>query len=159
MDRECGALGVRISECDGIALVVLWRLRYKLSLRDLTEMFLIRGIVFSHEAVRGWEAKLTPVWLKPFAGVGVATLVQCRCKARCTIPAQPRLLLVTYLFENAGQGRAVAWPPALRAHRCRESHVTPIRSDATGRASCNHYAALQHSPWGIGSSRRLCACP
>jgi hypothetical protein len=24
--------------------VVLWRLRYKLSLRDLTEMFLIRGI-------------------------------------------------------------------------------------------------------------------
>ena len=36
------------------------RLRYKLSLRDLPEMFLIRGIVFSHEAVRDWEAKLTP---------------------------------------------------------------------------------------------------
>jgi transposase-like protein len=32
-----------------IALVVLWRLRYKLSLRDLPEMFLVRGIVFSHE--------------------------------------------------------------------------------------------------------------
>jgi transposase-like protein len=45
---------------DVIALVVLWRLRYKLSLRDLPEMFLIRGIVFSHEAVRAWEAKLTP---------------------------------------------------------------------------------------------------
>jgi transposase-like protein len=43
-----------------IALVVLWRLRHKLSLRDLTEMFLIRGIVFSYEAVRDWEAKLTP---------------------------------------------------------------------------------------------------
>jgi putative transposase len=39
---------------------VLWRLRYKLSLRDLPEMFLIRGIVFSHEAVRDWEAKLAP---------------------------------------------------------------------------------------------------
>jgi transposase-like protein len=36
---------------DVIALVVLWRLRYKLSLRDLPEIFLIRGIVFSHEAV------------------------------------------------------------------------------------------------------------
>ena len=24
-------------------------------------MFLIRGIVFSHEAVRDWEAKVTPV--------------------------------------------------------------------------------------------------
>ena len=43
-----------------MALVVLWRLRYKLSLRDLAEMFLIRGIVFSHEAVRDWETKLTP---------------------------------------------------------------------------------------------------
>jgi putative transposase len=30
---------------DVIALVVFWRLRYKLSLRDLPEMFLIRGIV------------------------------------------------------------------------------------------------------------------
>jgi putative transposase len=45
---------------DVIALVVLWRLRYKLSLRDLAEMFLARGLVFSHEAVRNWEAKLTP---------------------------------------------------------------------------------------------------
>src|SRR5215211_9277587 len=46
---------------DVIALVVLWRLRYRLTLRDLAEMFLQRGIVFSHEAVRGWEAKLAPV--------------------------------------------------------------------------------------------------
>jgi putative transposase len=45
---------------DVIALVVLWRLRYKLSLRDLAEMFLIRGFVFAYEAVRDWEAKLTP---------------------------------------------------------------------------------------------------
>ena len=45
---------------DVIALVVLWRLRYRLTLRDLAEMFLIRGIVFSYEAVREWEAKLTP---------------------------------------------------------------------------------------------------
>ncbi|WP_431272181.1 IS6 family transposase [Dankookia sp. P2] len=43
-----------------IALVVLWRLRYRLTLRDLAEMFLQRGIVFSHEAVRAWEAKLAP---------------------------------------------------------------------------------------------------
>ena len=51
---------------DVIALVVLWRFRYKLSLRDLPEMFLIRGIVFSHDRaakqidVRDWESKLTP---------------------------------------------------------------------------------------------------
>jgi putative transposase len=45
---------------DVIALVVFWRLRYKLSLRDLPEMFALRGMVFSHEAVREWEAKLAP---------------------------------------------------------------------------------------------------
>ncbi len=44
-----------------IALVVLWRLRYRLTLRDLSEMFLLRGLVFSHEAVRDWEAKLAPM--------------------------------------------------------------------------------------------------
>ncbi len=45
---------------DVIALVVLWRLRYKLSLRDLPERFAQRGMVSSYEAVRDWEAKLTP---------------------------------------------------------------------------------------------------
>src|SRR4051794_12326933 len=33
----------------------------RLTLCDLAEMFLVRGIVFSHEAVREWEAKLAPV--------------------------------------------------------------------------------------------------
>lgn len=45
---------------DVIALVVLWRLRYKLSLRELPEMFALRGIVFTSGAVREREAKLTP---------------------------------------------------------------------------------------------------
>jgi transposase-like protein len=46
--------------------VVFWRLRYKLSLRDLPEMFLIRGIEFSYDRAakqiddRDWEGKLTP---------------------------------------------------------------------------------------------------
>jgi putative transposase len=58
-ERSLGLLNRTLHPSDIIALVVLWRLRYKLSLRDLAEMFLIRGIVFSHEAVRAWEAKLT----------------------------------------------------------------------------------------------------
>jgi transposase-like protein len=44
-----------------ICLVVLWRFRYKLSLRDLAEMFLQRGIIFTHEAVRNREARLDPL--------------------------------------------------------------------------------------------------
>jgi putative transposase len=59
-ERSAGLLNRAQYPSDVIALVVLWRLRYKLSLRDLAEMFLMRGIVFSHEAVRDWEAKLTP---------------------------------------------------------------------------------------------------
>src|SRR3954468_13240411 len=54
--RDCGR---RFNERTGTALnrvqvptdimflVVFWRLRYKLSLRELAEMFLIRGIVFT----------------------------------------------------------------------------------------------------------------
>ncbi len=42
-------------------LVVLWRLRYKLSLRDLAEMFLTRGFTFTHEAVRAWEERFAPL--------------------------------------------------------------------------------------------------
>src|SRR5947209_3422309 len=46
---------------DIVLQVVLWRLRYKLSLRDLAEIFVARGIVFTHEAVRDWEARFAPL--------------------------------------------------------------------------------------------------
>ena len=49
---------------DIVFLVVLWRLRYKLSLRDLAEMFGERGFVFSHETVRAWEALVAPLLTK-----------------------------------------------------------------------------------------------
>src|SRR5258708_4034512 len=49
---------------DVVLLVVLWRLRYKLSLRDLVEMFLERGWEFTHEAVREWETRFAPLLAK-----------------------------------------------------------------------------------------------
>ena len=60
-ERTGGSLNRTQYPSDVIALVVFWRLRYKLSLRDLPEMFLLRGIEFTYEAVRDWEAKLTPL--------------------------------------------------------------------------------------------------
>ncbi|WP_052389551.1 IS6 family transposase [Belnapia moabensis] len=60
-ERSTGLLNHTQYPSDVIALVVLWRLRYRLTLRDLAEMFLQRGLVFNHEAVRDWEAKLAPV--------------------------------------------------------------------------------------------------
>jgi transposase-like protein len=44
-----------------VLLVVLWRLRYKLSLRDLAELFLERGFVLTHETVRDWEERFAPL--------------------------------------------------------------------------------------------------
>src|SRR3954462_10569370 len=68
---RCRKCGRRYNERTGTVLnrvqvptdimFLFWRLRYKLSLRDLAEMFLIRGLVFTHEAVRDWEAKLAPL--------------------------------------------------------------------------------------------------
>lgn len=46
---------------DVVLLAVLWRLRYKLSLRDVAEMFLARGFSFTHEAIRDWEARFAPL--------------------------------------------------------------------------------------------------
>ena len=46
---------------DIVLLVVMWRLRDKLSLRDLAEMFLERGFEFTHEAVGEWEARFAPL--------------------------------------------------------------------------------------------------
>jgi putative transposase len=43
-ERSGGILNRAQYPSDVIALVVFWRLRYKLSQRDLPEMFLIRGI-------------------------------------------------------------------------------------------------------------------
>src|ERR687894_2439231 len=60
-ERSGGVLNHTHHPSDVITLVVLWRLRYRLTLRDLAEMFLVRGLVFSHEAVRAWEAKLVPL--------------------------------------------------------------------------------------------------
>lgn len=60
-ERTGSALNRLQLPTDVAFLIVLWRLRFKLSLRDLAEILLLRGLVFSHEAVRDWEAKLAPL--------------------------------------------------------------------------------------------------
>jgi hypothetical protein len=46
---------------DIVLLAIVWRLRYKLSLRDVAEMFLERGFSFTHETVRNWETRFAPL--------------------------------------------------------------------------------------------------
>jgi transposase-like protein len=44
-----------------VLLAVLWRLRYKLSFRDVAEMLLQRGFEVTHETVREWEFRFAPL--------------------------------------------------------------------------------------------------
>ena len=60
-ERSDGILNRASLPSDIIAFVVFCRLRYRLTLRDLSEIMLLRGFTVSHECIRQWEAKLSPV--------------------------------------------------------------------------------------------------
>ena len=46
---------------DLVLLAVLWRLRYKLSFRDVAELLLQRGYAVTHETIRSWEFRFAPL--------------------------------------------------------------------------------------------------
>jgi transposase-like protein len=46
---------------DIVLLAVLWRLRYKLSFRDVAELLLERGYAITQEAIRDWEFRFAPI--------------------------------------------------------------------------------------------------
>ncbi len=46
---------------DVVLLAVMWRLRYKLSFRDIAELLLQRGFEVTHETVREWEFRFAPL--------------------------------------------------------------------------------------------------
>ena len=60
-ERSGGVLNRTCLPSDIISFVVFCRLRYRLTLRDLSEIMALRGLEVSHEAVRDWEAKLLPL--------------------------------------------------------------------------------------------------
>ena len=47
---------------DIVFQVLLCRLRYKLSYRDVAEFFWVRGFEFTHETVRNWEARFALIF-------------------------------------------------------------------------------------------------
>ncbi len=46
---------------DIVLLAVLWRLRDKLSFRDVAELLLQRGFEVTHETIRAWELRFAPL--------------------------------------------------------------------------------------------------
>ena len=59
--RRSSVLNRTCLPSDIIAFVVFCRLRYRLTLCDLSEIMALRGVAVSHEAIRGCEAKPLPV--------------------------------------------------------------------------------------------------
>ena len=47
---------------DIIFQVLFYRVLYKLSYRDIAEMFWLRGFEFTHETVRDWEERFLPIF-------------------------------------------------------------------------------------------------
>jgi putative transposase len=74
----CRVCNRRFNECAGssfndlqfprdiVLLAILWRLRYKLSFRDLAELLFQRGFEVSHETIRGWEYRFAPLVTEKF---------------------------------------------------------------------------------------------
>jgi hypothetical protein len=92
-----------------IALVVLWRRRYKLTLRDLAEMFLIRGVAFSYEAVREWEAKLTPALAENLRGGPLPESAPAgECQGKVRFQAWHGFVLIAAVCHRAALMQAAA---------------------------------------------------
>src|SRR3954471_17932746 len=122
--RECGR---RYNERTGTVLnrvqiptdivFLFWRLRYKLSLRDLAEMFLIRGLVFTHEAVRDWEAKLAPLLAvrKRRAGNGAGTSMKPTSRSLAHGAISTGRSTATAPWSTSISVRPAIWPPPRRS--------------------------------------------
>jgi putative transposase len=88
-ERSDGVLNRASLPSDIIAFVVFCRLRYRLTLRDLSEILLLRGFTVSHECVRQWEAKLLGFVTSRAKCDGVR-VVNCSDYAICMMPIAMR---------------------------------------------------------------------
>ena len=59
-ERTAGSFNHLQYPTDIVTFAVVWRLRYKLSLRDVAEMLLQRGFTVTHETIRAWEFRFAP---------------------------------------------------------------------------------------------------
>ena len=74
-ERSAGALNRAQYPGDVIALAVLWRLRYRLTLRDLGEMFLHRGVASATRRCGSGRRSSRRCWPANSAGAGTAGAV------------------------------------------------------------------------------------
>ena len=86
--------------------IVLCRLLYKLSLRNLAQIFLLRGFEFTHEAVREWEERFAPLLAEHIRRKteGSGPTLVCEQNVRgviCTTPLTGRAIAVPLQLQFA----------------------------------------------------------
>jgi len=156
-ERSAGVLNRTQYPSDVVALVVLWRLRYKLSLRDLAEMFLIRGIVFSYEAVRDWD-KADADAGREFAAPATARQDWAQLVRRRDLRQSPRPLVLS-LPRHRHVGRAGGRPAERDPRHGGRQSVLPLAKAVTGitpaRVTTDGHDSSKSNPdWNLA---KLCA--
>ena len=71
-ERSRGVLNRTCLPSDIIAFLVFCRLRYRLTLRDLSEILALRGVEVSHEAVATWRQSCSRLWATGSPRAGTA---------------------------------------------------------------------------------------
>ena len=107
-----------------VLLAVLWRLRHKLSFRDVAELLLQRGYVATHETVRVWGV---PVRAADRPAASRAPSRSCRC------------LLVSR--RDLSEGRRAAVLPSMRRPAPVKADVAAILVRPIGN-SCRCFSPL-----------------
>ena len=82
---------------DLVMLVVFWRLRYALSLRDVAELCLLRSVTLTHETVRDWEQRFAPY---------LTNQLKRRRKGKCSM----RWLSMKRISKRAARGSTIVVP-------------------------------------------------
>ena len=164
-ERSTGLLNRTQYPSDVIALVVLWRLRYKLSLRDLAEMFLIRGAL-----VHRWIGRQGASFMICIQATGRAcgmpssvirfstrvaiTASTCCAPRLCDRSPPPRTRLSLEKVHSAALRRPYpvacshATPPSRAT--CRAWHPRPV--SGSSRAAARTSGALRrNTPSAFGS--------
>jgi putative transposase len=75
-ERTAGSFNHLQFPTDVVTLAVMWRLKYKVRLRDVAELLLERGFSVTHETIRAWESRFVPI---------VAAQLRAKCRARRSV--------------------------------------------------------------------------
>jgi putative transposase len=127
---------------DIVFQVVVFRLLFKLGLRDLARMFLMRGYEFTHETVREWEERFAPLLAEQLRR-------KRKGKTRSRWYVDEKYLKVKgkwcYLYRAIDREGNLVDSMLSRTRDMAAAQLTAIAAD-NARATLHHYHVIQTMP-------------